>query len=343
MLAQICCYESKLPQGAPTSPIISNMICSKIDNELHRLAIKHKCRYTRYADDITFSSQAYDFPSALAKIGSQGEVELGNELESVINSNWFEVNDDKIRLRRKNLRQQVTGLIVNEKVNVKRRYVSQIRAMLHSWEKEGLDTAEQEFLKRHYKKHRAPFKSTPSFIKIIKGKIGFLGMVIGKDNPVYLRYYRQYKRLCLLKMYEELGELEDHKKRGYLLQDLLNMMFEFDEIPATRSFMRNDNGEQIDGGFELEGWHFIVECRWRDQLTNIRELDGLYGQIDRSGTSVKGLFLSINGWSENVPKLLKQNQRKAIILMNGNDIVCVLKDRIDLLDFIKINISPILH
>jgi len=61
VLAQICCFEDKLPQGAPTSPIVSNMLCAKLDNELGRLARKHKCKYTRYADDITLSTCNYDF------------------------------------------------------------------------------------------------------------------------------------------------------------------------------------------------------------------------------------------------------------------------------------------
>jgi RNA-directed DNA polymerase len=55
VLAQICCYNNELPQGAPTSPIISNMICAKMDSQLQGLAKKHQCFFTRYADDITFS------------------------------------------------------------------------------------------------------------------------------------------------------------------------------------------------------------------------------------------------------------------------------------------------
>lgn len=73
----------------------------------------------------------------------------------------------------------------------------------------------------------------------------------------------------------------------------------------------------IDGAFKLEGWHYVVECRWREKLADIRELDGLKGQVDRSGKQTIGLFLSINGCSENVPILLKQNPDKSIIVFNG--------------------------
>jgi RNA-directed DNA polymerase len=344
VLAQICCFEDKLPQGAPTSPIVSNMICAKLDNELNRLARKNRCRYTRYVDDITFSTYNYDFPPALAKINPLGQVELGDELKRIIAQNWFEVNPDKVRLRRKNLRQEVTGLTVNDfaksgRPNVRRRYVRQIRAMLHAWEKDGLDNAEREFLKRHYKKHRAPFKKLPSLIHILNGKIGFLGMVVSKDSPVYLHYYRQFKRLCLLKMYQDLEKSKEPQQRGYLLQDLLNMMFELYGIPATPSFTRNAGAEQIDGSFNLEGRHWLVECRWRKEPADDKEVSGFYTKVTRSGGQPMGLFLSINGWSTNVPQLLKENPLKYIVLMDGNDLYSVLNSMISLQEFIKAKVQ----
>jgi hypothetical protein len=128
----------------------------------------------------------------------------------------------------------------------------------------------------------------------------------------------------LLAAYDELFMFPDHQQRGYVLQDLLAEIFPLFGIPVIRSFTRNEGGEQIDGAFRLEGWHYIVECRWRNALADIRQLDGLKGQIDRSGKQTMGIFLSINGWSPNVPKLLKQNPEKAIILMDGYDLRSVL-------------------
>ncbi|MFC1989917.1 reverse transcriptase domain-containing protein [Chloroflexota bacterium] len=340
VLAQICCFEDKLPQGAPTSPIVSNMLCAKLDNELDRLARKNKCRYTRYADDITFSTYNYDFPSTLAKINSLGRVELGDEIKRIISENWFDVNVDKVRLRRKNLRQEVTGLTVNDfsdsgRPNVRRQYVHQIRAMLHAWERNGLEDAEREYLKRHDKKHRAPFKKPPSLKFILNGKLGFLGMVIGKDNPVYLRYYRQFRRLCLLDIYSELRKSETPQIRGYRLQDLLNHTFKFYDIPAVPSFTRNEGAEQIDGGFNLEGKHYLVECRWRKEPAGTGQVGEFYAKVDNSGGQPMGLFLSINGWSKHVPPQVKKYKNKCIILMNGNDLDCVLRGMIGLQELIK--------
>jgi hypothetical protein len=98
--------------------------------------------------------------------------------------------------------------------------------------------------------------------------------------------------------------------------------------------VRNERAEQIDGAFKLEGWQYLVECRWREKLADIRELDGLKGQVDRSGKQTIGLFLGINGWSDDVPKLLKQNPEKSIILMDGYDLRTVFSERLDLSDFL---------
>jgi hypothetical protein len=134
----------------------------------------------------------------------------------------------------------------------------------------------------------------------------------------------------LLMMFDDMAKSEDPHRRGYLLQDLLNRLFDLHEVPVFRAFTRNDGAEQIDGAFRLEGWHYIVECRWRQKLADIRQLDGLLGQIQRSGKQTMGMFLSINGWSENVAPLLKQNPEKCIFLMDGYDLRCVLAGDIDL-------------
>ena len=139
----------------------------------------------------------------------------------------------------------------------------------------------------------------------------------------------------LLAMFDELaGREENAQERGYRLQDLLNRLFDAFEIPVHRSFTRNEGAEQIDGAFQLDGWFYLTECRWRQKLSDTREVDGLAGQISRSGRQTMGLFLSINGWSENVPGLLKQNTEKAIILMQGYDLRAILSEQVDLRDYI---------
>jgi RNA-directed DNA polymerase len=85
-IAKICCHKNALPQGAPTSPIISNMICSRLDRQLLKLAKERRCIYTRYADDLTFSTSMPRFPAGLAKqdVSDQGMVtQVGPELAAI--------------------------------------------------------------------------------------------------------------------------------------------------------------------------------------------------------------------------------------------------------------------
>lgn len=138
----------------------------------------------------------------------------------------------------------------------------------------------------------------------------------------------------LLMMFDEVARSDDSQRRGYLLQELLNRLFDIHEVPVVRSFTRNEGAEQVDGAFKLEGWHYIVECRWRETLADTRQLDGLLGQVNRSGKQTMGLFLSINGWSDHVPGLLKQNPNKCIVLMEGYDLRCVLALEADLRDLL---------
>ena len=145
----------------------------------------------------------------------------------------------------------------------------------------------------------------------------------------------------LLMMLDSLETEKNHQHRGYLLQDLINRLFDLHQIPVVRSFTRNEGGEQIDGAFKLDGWHYLVECRWRQRLADIRQLDGLKGQIDRSGKQTMSVFLSIEGWSDHVPGLLKQNPEKSIILMDGYDLRVVLDRRLDLSDLISAKVAKL--
>ncbi|MBN1565716.1 MAG: TIR domain-containing protein [Anaerolineae bacterium] len=193
VLAQICCAYNELPQGAPTSPIVSNMLCSKLDSQLQRLAQKYRCHYTRYADDITFSTSLLSFPRALAttEYSSQSgyQVVVGPELNVIVEENGFRINRQKVRLQTPDRRQEITGLTVNEFPNVRRQYINQIRAMLYAWKKFGHDNAEERYRELHdNQEYQCPDKLLPSFRSIVRGKIEFLGMVRGKQDRTYLRF-----------------------------------------------------------------------------------------------------------------------------------------------------------
>lgn len=132
VLAQIACHEGKLPQGSPSSPILSNLIGQILDMHLVKLAKQNGCIYTRYADDLTFSTNKRDFPIPIAKAAESGNSwEIGKQLRGLIAKSGFEVNDQKTRMHYKNSRQEVTGLVTNSKVNVRAEYRHDVRAKVH--------------------------------------------------------------------------------------------------------------------------------------------------------------------------------------------------------------------
>jgi RNA-directed DNA polymerase len=197
IVAQLCCHDSKLPQGAPTSPVLANMVCARLDADLLRLARRARATYTRYADDITFSS---DLPVISARLVADLSVlsspRLSEELGQVISNNGFKVNLDKVRLQRADTRQMVTGLVVNRFPNVPREYVRELRAMLHDWKTKGLDQAASRFINEYDTKDRGPFKEGDvSFAAVVKGRIDYLGMVRGKTDSIYRKMLHAYAKL----------------------------------------------------------------------------------------------------------------------------------------------------
>ena len=134
LIAQIACHGDCLPQGSPCSPIISELITHVLDVRLVQLAKAHKCRYTRYADDITFSTNQKQFPQALAfrAEAASSEWTLGKELIAKVSNADFSINPAKTRMQCKPSRQLVTGLTVNVKVNIRAQYYRYARAMCHS-------------------------------------------------------------------------------------------------------------------------------------------------------------------------------------------------------------------
>ena len=130
-IAQIACHDDRLPQGSPCSPVISNIVAHLLDVRLVRLAKKYRCTYTRYADDITFSTNQKNFPTELAAPdpNKDGAWLLGAELADTIKKAGYGVNSKKTRMQMRGSRQEVTGLVANAKVNVRKEYYRNIRTM----------------------------------------------------------------------------------------------------------------------------------------------------------------------------------------------------------------------
>ncbi|WP_430735345.1 retron St85 family RNA-directed DNA polymerase [Halodesulfovibrio aestuarii] len=125
LLSQLCCKDNALPQGAPTSPYLSNVLCKDIDTSLATYAKEKEYRYTRYADDLFFSGAV--FPSSLL-----GFVKL------VLAKYQLKINYSKVKVYRKENQQRVTGVVVNNKMQVPRTYRKKLRQEVYYIKKNGL-------------------------------------------------------------------------------------------------------------------------------------------------------------------------------------------------------------
>jgi RNA-directed DNA polymerase len=194
LLASLCTHpfeiegeiKTVLPQGSPTSPTVTNILCKKLDRRLNGLANRFGATFTRYADDITFSSPHNIYTD-------EG---FNNELKRIIEEDQeLIINPKKTRLQKSGYRQEVTGLIVNEKVNVRRRYVKQIRMWLYYWEKYGYKKAAQIFKTDYAVDKGHVRKGKPNMVNVLEGKLEFLKMVKGENDGTYRGLRKRFDEL----------------------------------------------------------------------------------------------------------------------------------------------------
>ena len=173
--ASILTRKGHLPQGAPTSPIISNMICKKLDNALLKYAKLHNAIYTRYADDITFSLNSSESLSFFIKDRKNKEHHhiISEYIQTVIHNNGFELNTKKTKIIGDNLSQYICGVSIrNNKLSVKRHFVLDLRHKIHDCEKKGAE---------------------PNQSIIVK--LSFLRQINGKDDKNTIKYCSKVNEL----------------------------------------------------------------------------------------------------------------------------------------------------
>ncbi len=178
VIAQIACHENSLPQGSPCSPIISNLVAHVLDMRLVKLASECGCTYSRYADDLTFSTNKKDFPFQIA--GPSGTSAdrphlwlPGEPLKQIIEQAGFRINSKKTRMMYRDSRQNVTGLVVNKKLNVAREYRHNIRAMVHRL----VTTGKFDVFRATTKGEKVVLEKRPGSLNELHGMLGFVDSV----------------------------------------------------------------------------------------------------------------------------------------------------------------------
>lgn len=191
VLAQVCTTrDGHLPQGGPTSPILSNIVCARLDGQMMALAKRYGLSYSRYCDDITLSTRQPTFPVEVASVagGWVGECVMpGGALQEVIEGNGFKVNRRKSRMQSLKCHQEVTGITVNEFPNIPRAYIHALRGLLHAWHRYGDAAAASEFTRRQKLARRMTEEEVAHFKAVVLGRIQYVGFVRGHRDPVYCR------------------------------------------------------------------------------------------------------------------------------------------------------------
>lgn len=162
--------ERVLPQGAPTSPAITNIFCFRLDKRLTGVAQKFNCYYTRYADDITFSGtlQNNDTSKVLWHI------------KKVLSDEGLTIHPKKIRVMQKSERQEVTGIVVNRQASISREKLRKFRALLHHIKTKG---------------HENALWNGGSLSNAICGYVSFIKMVSPAKAEKFLKQINELKQL----------------------------------------------------------------------------------------------------------------------------------------------------
>lgn len=164
-LGNLCTFEGVLPQGAPTSPTLSNAIFTIVDEKLIGYSKKNNLVYTRYADDITFSTN-------MSKIERHTE-----PIINIINEYGYSINVDKTHIMKDNYRKMVTGLVVNESVKIPKKFKKYFKQEIYYCKKYGVS--------QHL--HAIGRDSAVNFKEYMYGKAYFIKMVERDLGEYYLK------------------------------------------------------------------------------------------------------------------------------------------------------------
>lgn len=169
MLTNICCLRSRLPQGAPTSPALSNLVSKRLDKRIFGFSKKMRIRYTRYADDMTFSGSLH--PGTVIEF-----------IKKVLSAEGLRLNSKKTKFMEKHQRQEVTGVVTNQKLQISRSKRRELRKNMFYINKYGLSS--------HLQRINC---QKPNYLRHLLGKVEF-AKFIDPENKEMSSYSKQLKK-----------------------------------------------------------------------------------------------------------------------------------------------------
>src|SRR5699024_2975313 len=179
-------------------------------------------------------------------------------------------------------------------------------------------------------------------VKVLQEQIKGLEDILEEEKEIERRRKKAHQKMMettavkeklkeLKKVYYELLSSDDPQQRGYQLETILKDLFELFDLDPKASF--KIKAEQIDGAFTFENTDYLLECKWQNDPVNAQDLDSLAGKLSRKLENTLGLFLSINGFSQDAVDV-HSSGRSLMILMDGSDLMAVLEGRIDLIQLL---------
>jgi RNA-directed DNA polymerase len=330
-IAHLVTFEGRLPQGAPTSPLISNMICARLDSRMRLLAKESKAQYTRYADDISFSTSLPTLSGQILE--EENPLRLSKSLQNIILSEGFELNSEKSRLSKANSEQIVTGLKVNRFPNVSRKRVNDVRAMLWNWEQQGEIECNKDFHRRKGLVHISQFR----FRDYVRGQIAFIGGVRGTADPVTTNLVNRFRFLTepefaitaeqkLKRALEFLQSVEDESDAqvaGYRLETAMKVIADAFGIPAKLSFRLEEGAIQVDGQMHVNSHEYWLECKWTKEKVSSTIIQTVIGKISFAHPGMRGIVISKSGFTEE--SLTVACGSKKILLVEYKELKSILE------------------
>ncbi|MER1957018.1 MAG: reverse transcriptase domain-containing protein [Solibacillus sp.] len=202
----VCHPDGFLPQGAPTSPVMTNLILYRFDQHMEALAKKYKCTYSRYADDITFSTNENVFPSAIAKQNVDENWQVNDNIVKELKDYGLKIHPQKVHMQMPSSKKFVTGVVVNEKLNVNRSYIKQVRAAIYNlqtkkhYKQEVCKVIGQQ--ERHW--HFVERTQVLQAIRVLRGQIEHIGNVRGKQDTYYTQLLKAHRALIGIYRYRRI-------------------------------------------------------------------------------------------------------------------------------------------
>lgn len=193
ILAHACCSNGRLPMGGITSPIISNLASVRLDKRLSGLAARYGGEYSRYADDITFSfdRNLTELPGIVAR-DTAGKPILGGQVADIVNAEGFAPNVAKFHVAERASRKIVTGIVVNERLNVRRKWLRSLESVIYAIHKFGSHVVAAGEYPR-----LPPDIANRILLRKVHGRLAFLLMVRGRGDWITSDLAHKFNQACV--------------------------------------------------------------------------------------------------------------------------------------------------